>query len=180
MWDNLRADTLRLKEIKTKAAPWYVIESLLFENGYQAVFLHRIAHWFKSKNIPFCGPLFARVNLFCTGCDIAPAAEIGPGFRITHGQGLVIGAWTKIGANCHLLQGVTLGAPSGRRITEMPQLGDGVYMAAYSAAIGDVSIGDRVFVGIQTVVTQDVPADSKVTVPNATTISTKAGVSSSN
>ena len=163
MWNNLRADTQRLKEIKTKSAPWYVLESLLFESGYQAVVMHRIAHWFKSRRVPFLGPLFARWNLFCTGCDIAPAAEIGPGFRITHGQGIVIGAWSKIGSNCHLLQGVTLGAPSGRRITEMPTLGDGVYMAAYSAAIGGIRIGDRTFVGIQAVITEDVPADSKVT-----------------
>ena len=32
-------DTRRLREIKTKPFPWYVIESLLFENGYQAALL---------------------------------------------------------------------------------------------------------------------------------------------
>ena len=174
MLDNLKADTRRLKESKTKGAPWYVLESLLFDNGYQAVFLHRIAHWFKAHRWPFFGPLFGRLNLFLTGCDIAPAAEIGPGLRITHGQGLVIGAWAKLGAQCHLLQGVTLGAPSGRRIQEMPTLGDEVYMAAYSAAIGDIRIGNRVFVGIQAIVTEDVPDDSKVTTdarPSVTTSS---------
>lgn len=160
---NLVADTRRLREIKTKRFPGYVIESLLFENGYQAVVLHRIANWFKSHRIPVFGPLIGRLNLWLTGCDIAPAAVFGPGLRITHGQGLVVGAWTKAGRNCHLLQGVTLGAPSGRRITEMPTLGDDVYMAAYSAAIGDIVIGDRVFVGIQAVVTQNIPSDSKVT-----------------
>ncbi len=169
----IKADTQRLKEIKSKGAPWYVIESLLFENGYQAVLLHRLAHWFKSRRIPFMGPFFARMNLFLTGCDIAPAAEIGPGFRITHGQGIVIGAWTKIGANCHLLQGVTLGAPSGRRITEMPTLGDGVYMAAYSAAIGAISIGSDSFIGIRALVTEDVPERSKVIVTQQLTVETE-------
>ena len=56
MWDNLRADTRRLREIKSKPAPWYVLESLLFENGYQAVVLHRLAHWFKSRGVPVLGP----------------------------------------------------------------------------------------------------------------------------
>ena len=37
MLDNLKADTRRLRMLKTKPFPWYVIESLLFENGYQAV-----------------------------------------------------------------------------------------------------------------------------------------------
>jgi serine O-acetyltransferase len=170
---NIGQDTRRLREIKTKGFPWYVIESLLFENGYQAVVLHRIAHWFKSQGIPFFGPLFGRLNLLLTGCDIAPAAQFGPGLRITHGQGIVVGAWTKAGKNCHLLQGVTLGAPSGRRITEMPTLGDDVYMAAYSAAIGAVSIGDRVFVGIQAVITEDVPPNSKVTVATRPRVDTQ-------
>ncbi len=171
---NLRDDTRRLREIKTKGFPWYVIESLLLENGYQAVVLHRIAHWFKSHRFPVLGPLFGRLNLWLTGCDIAPAAQFGPGLRITHGQGIVVGAWTKAGKNCHLLQGVTLGAPSGRRITEMPTLGDDVYMAAYSAAIGGVTIGDRVFVGIQAVITEDVPSDSKVTAAARPRVDTRA------
>lgn len=172
---NIGHDTRRMREIKTKSFPWYVIESLLFDNGYQAVVLYRIAHWFKAHHIPFFGPFFGRLNLWLTGADIAPAAEFGPGLRITHGQGIVVGAWTKAGKNCHLLQGVTLGAPSGRRITEMPTLGDDVYMAAYSAAIGAVTIGDRVFVGIQAVVTEDVPADSKVTVVSKPRVETSAG-----
>jgi serine O-acetyltransferase len=171
---NIGHDTRRLREIKTKGFPWYVIESLLFENGYQAVVLHRIAHWFKAHSIPLFGPLFGRLNLWLTGCDIAPAAQFGPGLRITHGQGIVVGAWAKAGKNCHLLQGVTLGAPSGRRITEMPNLGDEVYMAAYSAAIGAVTIGDRVFVGIQAVITEDVPSDSKVTAAAKPRIETAA------
>ena len=84
MLDNLREDTRRLREIKTKPFPWYVIESLLFETGYQAVVLHRIAHWFKTHGIPVLGPLFARLNQFYTGVDIGPGAEIGPGLRIAH------------------------------------------------------------------------------------------------
>ena len=31
MWDNLRADTRRLRDLKSKPAAWYVLESLLFE-----------------------------------------------------------------------------------------------------------------------------------------------------
>ena len=79
MLDNLRRDTRRLREIKTKPFPFYVIESLLFENGYQAVVSYRLASWFKHRGIPLFGPLFARLGLFSTGVDISPGAGIGPG-----------------------------------------------------------------------------------------------------
>ena len=107
MWENLKADTRRLREIKTKGAPWYVIESLLFETGYQAVVLHRLAHWFKAHGVPALGPAVARFNQFLTGVDIAPAAQIGPGLMIVHGTGIVVGAWAKIGRDAILLHEVT-------------------------------------------------------------------------
>ena len=162
MYDNLREDTRRLREIKTKGAPWYVLESLLFENGYQAVVLHRIAHWFRSRNIPFLGPLFARLSLFLTSVDIAPAAVIGPGLMIGHGVGLVIGYRVRIGSGALLLHQVTLGAPSGRRNDEMPTLGDNVFVGAGSRVIGKIKIGNDVFIGVNCVVTQDIPDGSKV------------------
>ncbi len=162
MFDNLKADTRRLREIKSKSFPWYVLESLLFENGYQAVVLHRIAHWFRSRKVPVLGPFFARLSLLLTGVDIAPEATIGPGFRIAHGVGLVIGNKTGIGAGATLLHQVTIGAPSTRRIDQMPQLGDDVFVAAGARLIGGIAVGDRAFIGANTVLTRDVPSDAKV------------------
>jgi serine O-acetyltransferase len=164
MWDNLRADTRRLREIKSKPAPWYVLESLLFETGYQAVVLHRLAHWFKARRIPFFGPAIARYSHFLTGVDIAPAARIGPGLRIAHGTGVVVGNAVEIGSGCMLMQGATLGAPTLARIGEMPKLGHRVTLGAHACVIGPVTIGDDVFVGAQVLVTRDVPSGSLVTV----------------
>jgi serine O-acetyltransferase len=163
MLDNLKRDTRRLREIKTKRFPFYVVESLLFENGYQAVVAYRIASWFKHRRIPFFGPLFARTGLFCTGVDISPGAVIGPGLRISHGTGIVIGNGVRIGADAVLLHQVTLGAASDRRISEMPTVGDRVFIGAGAKLIGGVTIGDDVFIGVDAVVTADVPSNSKVT-----------------
>jgi len=162
MLENLREDTRRLREIKTKAFPWYVLESLLFETGYQAVVLHRIAHWFKRRRIPVLGPAVARWNQFLTGVDIAPAARIGPGFRISHGTGIVIGNAVVVGRDCLMMQNVTLGAPTVSRIGEMPTIGDRVVFGAGASVIGKVTIGDDVFVAAHALVTQDVPASHKV------------------
>jgi serine O-acetyltransferase len=161
---NLREDTRRLREIKRKPFPWYVVESLLFENGYQAVVLHRFAHWFRSRGIPVLGPLTARFSLFLTGVDIAPEAVIGPGLRIGHGVGLVIGNKARLGAGVTLLHQVTIGAPSTRRIAEMPDIGDGVFIAAGARLIGGITVGKGTFIGANVVLTRDVPSDAKVVV----------------
>ena len=163
MLKNLREDTRRLRAIKTKPFPFYVLESLLFENGYQAVVLYRIAHWFKSRRVPVLGPFFARLSLFFTSVDIAPGARIGPGLFVSHGIGLVIGAGVRIGRNGTLLHQVTIGAPTGRRLEQMPTLGDNVFVGAGSRLIGEIEIGDDVFIGVNCVVTEDIPAGTKVT-----------------
>lgn len=162
MLDNLREDTRRLREIKSKPFPWYVLESLLFENGYQAVVLHRIASWFKRHGIPVLGSLVARLNLFLTGCDIAPGAAIGPGLWIAHGVGLVVGGYVKIGRDAVLLHQVTIGAPSPGRVQQMPVLGDGVFVGAGAKIIGPVTVGDGALIGVNAIVLRDVPAGAKV------------------
>ncbi len=167
MFDNLRRDTRRLREIKTKPFPWYVLESLLFEAGYQAVVLHRIAHWFKRHRVPALGPAVARWNQFVTGVDISPAARIGPGLRIAHGTGIVVGNGVVIGSDCLLMQNVTLGAPTTARIADMPVLGDRVTLGAGAAVIGRIRIGDDAFVGAHALVVEDVAAGAKVLAPTA-------------
>ena len=163
MLDNLRHDTRRLREIKSKPFPWYVAESLLFENGYQAVVLHRLAHWFKRRRVPVLGPLIGRFSLFLTGVEIGPGAEIGPGLLISHGTGLVIGGYARVGADATLLHQVTIGSPTRRKVLEMPVVGDRVFVGAGAKIIGGVSVGSDVFIGANALVTRDVPDRSKVT-----------------
>ena len=162
LWEILREDTRRLLEIKTKPFPWYVIESLLFETGYQAVVLYRLAHWFKSRGIPILGPLIARYNQFLTGVDIAPGAVIGPGLRLSHGTGLVIGGFAKLGGGALLLHGVTIGSPHPGSVEKMPVIGDNVFIGAGAKVIGDITIGDDVFIGVNAIVAVNVPSGSRV------------------
>ena len=162
--ENLRRDTRLLKAIKRKAFPWYLIEGLLLENGYQAVILYRIASWFKRRGVPFFGPFFARLSLFLTGVDIAPGAEIGPGLLVSHGVGLVIGDKVKLGADAVLLHQVTIGAPDRSRVGEMPVVGDNVYVGAGARIIGSITVGDNVIIGANAVITEDVPANTRVVV----------------
>ena len=174
MFANLRQDVARLKEAKAKSFPWFVIESLLVENGFQAVVLYRTAHWFKVRRVPVVGPLIARLSLFLTGVDIAPAADIGPGLRISHGTGIVIGHRARIGAGATLLHGVTLGGTSAKRPDEMPRLGDRVFVGAGASILGAIEIGDDVFVGTGAVIMEDVPSHSKVVAKHAIEVVTSS------
>lgn len=160
--DNVKADLARLIEGTESPSPTYALEALLFDNGFQAVLFHRLAHWFRARRIPFFGPFFARLGLLVTGADISHAAEIGPGLRIAHGNGLVVGGAARIGARAFLLQQVTIGAPSRSRVEQMPTLGDDVFVGAGARLIGPIRIGSRVFIGVNAIVTRDVPDGSKV------------------
>jgi serine O-acetyltransferase len=162
MLGNVRRDLERLAEIKGQSPGRALVEGLLFENGFQAVVLHRVAHAFRRRGIPFFGPFFARLGLFLTGVDISPAAVIGPGLYVSHGVGLVIGGGVRIGERAFFLGGVNVGAPSQARLDEMPTLGDDVFVGAGARLLGKIAIGDRVFIGANAVVARDVPSDSKV------------------
>jgi serine O-acetyltransferase len=175
MFANLPADTRRLQEIKRKRFPWYVLESLLFETGYQAVVLHRVAHWCKRHRLPVLGPLFARLNQFLTGVEIGPAAEIGPGLMIVHGEGIVVGGHARIGRNATLLHQVTLGSSNPGNREAMPRVGDDVFIGAGAKIIGDIEIGDGSFIGANAVVAQDIPAGSRVVVRQGIDVAPRRG-----
>jgi serine O-acetyltransferase len=95
------------------------------------------------------------------GLDLPWSAEIGPGFCITHGWGLVVNADAVIGANCTLFHGATLGqhdviAPDGTRTTRLPVLEDDVWVGPHALVLGArVGRGARIAGGA--VVTADVP-----------------------
>jgi serine O-acetyltransferase len=162
MLDNLRQDLSRLAEIKGRPRWRALVEGLLFENGFQAVVLHRLAHGFRRRGVPVLGPGIARLSLFLTGVDISPGAVIGPGLYVAHGVGLVVGGGVRIGARGFLLGGVSLGAPSQARLAQMPELGDDVFVGAGARVLGRIRVGSRVVVGANAVVTRDVPDDCKV------------------
>ena len=62
MLDNLRADARRLELAGRLPYPWSLIESLLFDNGFQAVVLYRMASALKRWRIPLLGPAIARLS----------------------------------------------------------------------------------------------------------------------
>ena len=106
-----------------------------------------------------------------TGIDINPGAEIGRGFFIDHGTGVVIGETARIGNNVRLYQGVTLGALSFPKdscgmlvkgLRRHPTIEDNVTIYANATVLGDVTIGAGSVLGGNVWVTEDLPPGTKV------------------
>ena len=165
MLSNLKQDFARLCAYRDRSSFLFLLDCLLFDNGFQAVVLHRTAHWFKSLGIPVMAPVLARFSISCTGVDINPRASVGAGLVISHGVGIVIGAGAQVGSGLLIHHQVTIGAPTPSRIAAMPVIGNDVVIGAGAKVIGEIRVGDRSFVGANTLVTEDVPPGCKVTAP---------------
>lgn len=129
-------------------------------SGYKAVRKYRRAHWFHEHNMKFIARYLSQRARHKTGIEIHPAAQIGNGFVIDHGMGVVIGETTVIGDNCILYQGVTLGGTGKEHGKRHPTLGNNVLVGSGAKILGPVKIGDNARIAAGAVVLNDVPADS--------------------
>lgn len=122
------------------------------------VFTYRVSHWLRKKGIPVLPGIFGLINKVLHSCEISPRAEIGPGFRVAHSTGIVIGPDVKIGSNFELFHNVTLGSSNKNRSGQVyPIIGNNVTVFAGACVLGPVIIGDNVSVGANAVVNKDVP-----------------------
>jgi serine O-acetyltransferase len=137
-------------------------EVLLAYSGFHALLAHRLSHWLWRKNIPILPRLISQLARWMTGIEIHPGAQIGRGFFIDHGMGVVIGETAVIGDFVTLFQGVTLGGTGKERGKRHPTLGNHVVVGAGAKVLGNITIGDFVKVGANSVVLRSVPSNSTV------------------
>ncbi len=136
------------------------IEVFLLYPGIQAVFRHRIAHFFYKHNMKFIARLISQVSRFWTGIEIHPGATIGKGLFIDHGMGVVIGETAVIGDNCTIYQGVTLGGTGKERGKRHPTLGNNVMVGSGAKVLGPFTVGDNSKIAAGAVVLSEVPPNS--------------------
>jgi serine O-acetyltransferase len=167
MFQTLQRDYARLATYRARSGFGFLLECLLFDNGFQAVAGYRLASAMKRIGIPALPAFVWRWTLLCTGVDINPRARFGAGLVISHGVGLVVGADVVAGENCLLHHQVTLGAPTVGRIAENPRVGHNVTFGAGAIVLGGVQIGDGAVVGAGALVVSDVPAGVRALAPPA-------------
>jgi serine O-acetyltransferase len=113
--------------------------------------------------VPLLGYVVKQLNHVLTGADLAWQAAVGPGLKLYHPTGVVLGPDVTIGSECAVQQGVTLGALRQRGLTadgrvDSPTVGNRVTLGAGARVLGPISLGDDSVVGANAVVLQDVPA----------------------
>src|SRR5438552_6834172 len=138
------------------------LEVVLTYPGFHARQLHRISYALHKEGLEVPARLVSHVGRFFTGIEIHPGAQIGEGFFIDHGMGVVIGETAIIGDDCHLFQGVTLGGTSTRRAKRHPTLQNNVVVGAGAKVIGDVTVGENAKIGAGSVVVTNVPSNATV------------------
>lgn len=87
--------------------------------------------------------------------------DVGEGLVIQHGFGSRLGA-SKIGKNCQIWQGVTIGKARSGWNEPKPIIGDNVKICAGAFVLGGITIGDNVTIGAASVVLKSVPSGCTV------------------
>lgn len=83
-----------------------------------------------------------------------PKNVFGPGLCIVHYGTIVVSPFSKVGANCRIHPSTSIGDKDGA-----PILGDNVYIGPGAKLYGNITIGDNVKIGANSVVNKSFPSD---------------------
>ena len=159
---EVRSDVAAARERDPAARSASSLEILASWGGVQALLAHRVAHALHDSDVPLAPLALSYLSRTVTGVEIHPGAKIGSDFFIDHGSGVVIGETSEIGDSVTLYQGVTLGGTGFQRGKRHPTVGDNVTIGSGAKLLGPVNVGHGAKIGANTVVVEDVPAQSTV------------------
>lgn len=118
--------------------------------------LYKISNSLYKINIPLIPKIIKIFIRIVFGAVIPYKAEIGKGTILGYqGLAVVIHERAKVGENCVISQGVTIGGTSKKY--EVPIIGNNVYIGAGAKIIGPIIIGDNVVIGANSVVINNIP-----------------------
>ena len=149
-----------------------VDEVVLCYPGVLAIIHHRLAHRIYRMGAPLVARIISEIAHGKTGIDIHPGAQIGEGFFIDHGTGVVIGETAVIGRNVRLYQAVTLGAKHfplddqgslQKGLPRHPVVEDDVVIYAGATVLGRIVIGRGSTIGGNVWLTHSLPAGTRIT-----------------
>lgn len=76
------------------------------------------------------------------------------GLALVHYGSIVVNGTSKVGKNCRILEGVTIGATNGK--SESAIIGNNVFIGTGAKIIGNAKIANDVAIGANSVVTKDI------------------------
>ena len=162
MLREVRSDVATARDRDPAARGVSSVEILATWAGVQALLAHRVAHALHDAEVPLAPLAISYMSRAVTGIEVHPNARIGNYFFIDHGSGAVIGETAEIGDHVTLYQGVTLGGTGFQRGKRHPTIGDNVTVGSGAKLLGPIEVGHGAKIGANTVVIEDVPANSTV------------------
>ena len=179
-WRNFLTDLDRYSVVLGRSK-W---SAFFFAQGAQAALIYRFGHWLyadansRSLLIKFLKVLhficFRLVEMFL-GISLEPKAQIGAGLYIGHFGTIIVGSGVRMGKNCNLSQGVTLGVDGRGENRGSPQVGDRVFIAPGAKVFGKITIGDDAAIGANAVINRPCPtAPSPSATPRRSSLTTAA------
>lgn len=121
-------------------------------------------HWLYNHHLNVIAQMLRGLVRIIFSADVPPQMQIRKGTVFPHDAlGCVFHPDVKIGKNCKILHGVTMGGRAGHK--GVPIIGDNVVIGTHAQLIGNVKIGNNSIVGAGAIVTHDVP-DNVVVVGN--------------
>lgn len=138
------------------------IEPVLYFKGFQALQVHRLAHWLWNDGRKDLAYYLQSVSSRIFSVDIHPAAKFGRGIFIDHATGIVIGETAEIDDNVSILHDVTLGGTGKKCGDRHPKVKSGVLIGAGAKILGNITIGSSARIAAGSVVLHDVPDGTTV------------------
>ncbi|NJC26122.1 serine O-acetyltransferase [Neolewinella antarctica] len=140
------------------------------------VLFYRFNHLLHRGGIPVLPKIFNWLGRLIFACYLPASATIGKRFTLGYwGLGVVIHTASVIGEDCRIAQNVTIGRNFGDQL--VPVIGNRVYIGAGSVLFGEITIGDNVVIGANSVVNKSWPHDSIIAGNPAKLIGTTKGKS---
>lgn len=96
------------------------------------------------------------------GIELSADTQIGPGLYIGHPWGITINPQCIIGSNVNIHKGVTIGQENRGIRKGCPQIGNCVWIGVNATVVGNIVIGDDVFIAPNSFVNFNVPSHSIV------------------
>ena len=141
-------------------SPDELFDRLLLAPNLQATYFYRISHALHARKVELIPDVIGVLSRFLTGVEIYYSASIGPGLKVIHGQGALIGGGCTIGSHFTIFQNATVGDRFGKTTGQRPVIDDYVIASAGAQIIGPVTIGSRCVIGANSLVLHSVPENS--------------------
>lgn len=152
-----------------RAGALVFLKHLLLSPGYTYTFYLRLCTYLRAKQphplatlLYWVARLILRHYSYKFGIFIPCGTPVGVGFYIGHCGDIHFNPQSKVGRNCNISQGVTLGQANRGKNKGHPTIGDHVYIGPGAKIVGAVRVGNNVAIGANCVVTKDVPDNAVV------------------